>query len=391
MSIWLAFKMAVKSVWNNRVRSALTMLGVIIGVASVIAAVGFAQSAMNTISRLIEGLGSNVVTAIIIDQSNRNNIKLDDLQKFAEESPYIDTLTPYITKKATVRSNGESKFTNVIGANETFLEMEGMKLGEGRNLSSTDVTNSQKVAIIGGAVNKKLFPNGNAVGSIIKINGIEFTVVGVLKAVMSNADGTDDDRLVIPVNVAQRTLKVNSVTMFLVEARSQEEIDLATTAVQKYLYSIFKDEDSYVIFTQETMLSMLDDVTAIMMLVLGSVATISLIVGGIGIMNIMFVSVTERTKEIGIRKAIGARKKDILIQFLIEAMLLTITGGVVGIIIGLLIIKYIIGSIDGIEPTYSIEWIIASFTISVSIGIFFGLFPANKAAKLNPIEALRNE
>ena len=208
---------------------------------------------------------------------------------------------------------------------------------------------------------------------------------------MNDADGTDDDIVAIPVNVAQRTLKVNTVTMFLANATASDVIDLATQAVEKYLYSIFKDKDSYFIITQETMLSMLDSVTGIMMLIIGGVATISLVVGGIGIMNIMFVSVTERTREIGIRKAIGAKKKDIMIQFLIEALLLTVIGGIIGIILGVLIIKYVVGSIDKLTPVYSKEWIIAAFIISVSIGVIFGLFPANKAASLNPIEALRNE
>ena len=393
MSIWMAFKMAVKSVWNNKVRSALTMLGVIIGVAAVIAAVGFAQSCMNTVSSMIEGLGSNVVTAMILDTSARNSIKLDDLQKFADSSNYIDTITPFITKWAQVRANGENKNTQIVGANETYLKLDNLTLRYGRNLSQADVDNSSKVAILGSAVAKKLYGDDpkSALGGSIKVDGIEFTIIGVLKSTMNNADGTDDDIVVLPVNVAQRTLKVSTVTMFLASATSPDVIDLATQAVEKYLYGVFKDKDSYFIITQETMLSMLDSITGIMMLIIGGVATISLVVGGIGIMNIMFVSVTERTREIGIRKAIGAKKRDIMIQFLFEALLLTVIGGIIGIILGVLIIKYIVGSIDQLTPVYSKEWIIAAFTISVSIGIIFGLFPANKAASLNPIEALRNE
>lgn len=393
MSILMAFKMAVKSVWNNKVRSALTMLGVIIGVAAVIAAVGFAQSCMNTVSSMIEGLGSNVVTAMILDTSARNSIKLDDLQKFADSSAYIDTITPFITKWAQVRANGENKNTQIVGGNETYLQLDNLTLRYGRNLSQTDIDNSNKVAILGSAVAKKLYGDDvkAALGGSIKVEGIEFTIIGVLKSTMNNADGTDDDIVVLPVNVAQRTLKVSTVTMFLASATSPDVIDLATQAVEKYLYGIFKDKDSYFIITQETMLSMLDSITGIMMLIIGGVATISLVVGGIGIMNIMFVSVTERTREIGIRKAIGAKKKDIMIQFLFEALLLTVIGGIIGIILGVLIIKYVVGAIDQLTPVYSKEWIIAAFTISVSIGVIFGLFPANKAASLNPIEALRNE
>lgn len=393
MNVLMAFKMAVKSVWNNKVRSALTMLGVIIGVAAVIAAVGFAQSCMNTVSSMIEGLGSNVVTAMIIDTSTRNSIKVEDLEKFAEESVYIEKISPFITKSVQVRGNGNNKYTTIVGGNETYMEMKGLKLNYGRNLSETDLDNSSKVALIGSAVAKKLFPNSQSdvIGNTMKIEGIEFKIIGVLKSSMNDADGTNDDIVVIPVNVAQRTLKINTVTMFLASATSAEVIDLATQTIEKYLYNIFKDKDSYFIMTQETILSMLDSITDIMMLIIGGVATISLVVGGIGIMNIMFVSVTERTREIGIRKAIGARKKDILIQFLFEALLLTVIGGIVGIILGVLIIKYVVGAIDPLVPVYSKEWIIAAFTISVSIGVIFGLFPANKAASLNPIDALRNE
>ena len=316
MSVLMAFKMAVKSVWNNKVRSALTMLGVIIGVAAVIAAVGFAQSCMNTVSSMIQGLGSNVVTAMILDTSARNSIKIDDLSKFAENSAYIESISPFITKWVQVRGkNGNDKRTQVVGGNETYLQLDGLTLDYGRNLSSSDLENSSKVAILGSAVAKKLFPDNprEALGESIKIEGTEFKVIGVLKSSMNDADGTDDDIVAIPVNVAQRTLKVNTVTMFLANATSSDVIDLATQAVEKYLYGIFKDKDSYFIITQETMLSMLDSVTGIMMLIIGGVATISLVVGGIGIMNIMFVSVTERTREIGIRKAIGAKKKDIMI------------------------------------------------------------------------------
>ena len=391
MNIWQAFKMAIKSVWSNKTRSALTMLGVIIGVAAVIAAVGFAQSCMKAVSNLIEGLGSNVVTAVITDYSSRNSIKVSDLDKFAEDSPYIESISPFVMKNGIVRGNGENKNTSILGANEKYLAMDSMEIDVGRNITATDVESSSKVAVLCSAVTKKLFPNGDAIGKTIKINGVSFEVVGTVKSTMNDADGTDDDQVIIPVNVAQRTLKISSVTMFMASATSSETIDLATQAIEKYLYGIFKDDDSFMIMTQETMLSMLDQITNIMMLIIGGVATISLVVGGIGIMNIMFVSVTERTREIGIRKAIGAKKRDIMTQFLIEALLLTVIGGLVGILLGVLIIKYVVGAIDALTPVYSKEWIIAAFTISAAIGIGFGVFPANKAASLNPIDALRNE
>ena len=208
---------------------------------------------------------------------------------------------------------------------------------------------------------------------------------------MNAAEGTNDDCVLIPVNVAQRTLKIKNITMFIASATEKETVDLAQKTIEDFLYNFYKDEDSYILFTQESMLSMIETVTDIMMLILGSIATISLVVGGIGIMNIMLVSVTERTREIGIRKAIGAKQKDILVQFLIEALMLTGLGGIIGIISGLAMIKYVIGNIGLIPPVYSVPWTVASFMISLTIGVVFGIFPAYKAAKLNPIDALRTQ
>mgnify|MGYP002857541151 CR=1 FL=1 len=225
MSLWQAIKMAVKSVWSNKTRSALTMLGVIIGVAAVIAAVGFAQSCMKAVSGLIEGLGSNVVTAIIVDYSSRNSIKVSDLDKLAESSPYIESISPFVMKTGLVRGNGEDKTTTILGANEKYLAMDGMEIDIGRNITATDIENSSKVAVLCSAVAKKLFPRGDAVGKTIKINGVAFEVVGTVKSTMNNADGTDDDQVIIPVNVAQRTLKISSVTMFMASATSSDTID----------------------------------------------------------------------------------------------------------------------------------------------------------------------
>ena len=206
---------------------------------------------------------------------------------------------------------------------------------------------------------------------------------------MNAAEGTNDDCVLIPVNVAQRTLKIKDITMFIASASDKDTVDLAKQNIEDFLYSVYKDEERYILFTQESMLSMIGSVTDIMMLILGSIATISLVVGGIGIMNIMLVSVTERTREIGIRKAIGAKKRDILIQFLIEALMLTGIGGIIGIFFGLGMIKYVIGGIGLITPVYSVPWTVAAFLISLTIGVVFGIFPAYKASKLNPIDALR--
>mgnify|MGYP003289051543 CR=1 FL=1 len=391
MNFILTYKMALKSIFDNKTRSALTMLGVIIGVAAVIAAVGFAQGCMQSVTNQIEGLGSNAITGMIIDVSASKTLTLDDMERLEKSTPYIKTVSPYIMKTINVKSGAESKSTRVLGTDEKYLEMEGLSLGEGRFITRTDKENNEKVAVIGTAIEKKLFDGDSGVGKSLKINGAKFLIVGVLQSVMNGADGTNDDMVIIPITVAQRTLKITSVTMFLAEADSKENIDLATQKIKDFLFNIYRKTDSYIVFTQEMMLSLVGDISSIMMIVLGSIATISLVVGGIGIMNIMLVSVSERTREIGIRKAIGAKKKNIMYQFLIESLLLTGIGGIIGILFGVFIIKYVIGSFGLIQPVYSIPWIIAAFTISLVIGVTFGLFPAYKAAKLNPIEALRNE
>ena len=391
MKFWLAYKMAIKSILNNKVRSALTMLGVIIGVAAVIASVGFAQGSMQSITNLVEGMGTNVITAMIVDRSESKSLTVDELDTLVDSSEYILSVSPYIMTKGLVKHRTESKSTTITGTNETYIDMGDVTLQEGRFITRGDMENNLKVAVIGSAVRNKLFEDADPIGQTIKVNGTNFTVVGLLNQKMNGADNTDDDMVIIPVNVAQRTLKIKNVTMFMASASASDTVDLAMKKIEDFLYDIFRDNDSFMCFTQESILGVLGNISSIMMLIMGSIATISLVVGGIGIMNIMLVSVSERTREIGIRKAIGAKKKDILIQFLIEALMLTGIGGIIGILVGVAIIKFIIGAVDMITPVYSVPWMIAAFTISLFIGVIFGIFPAYKAAKLNPIEALRNE
>lgn len=391
MKFFLAYKMAIKSILNNKVRSALTMLGVIIGVAAVIAAVGFAQGCMQSVTDMVEGLGTNVVTAMIVDMSQTKSVTTNDLDSLVESSEYIASISPYIMTKGTIKSVNDSKSATIAGTNSSFISMGKVNLEKGRFITESDMENNMKVAVIGGAVKRKLFEDEDPIGKNIKISGNNFTVIGLLEEKMNGAEGTDDDMVIIPVNVAQRTLKIKNVTMFMASATSSDTVDLAMQHIENFLYNIYRDSDKYMCFTQESVLGILGNISSIMMIILGSIATISLVVGGIGIMNIMLVSVSERTREIGIRKAIGAKKQDILIQFLIEALMLTGIGGLIGILFGVLIIKYVIGAFDMITPVYSIPWIVASFSISLVIGVVFGIFPAYKAAKLSPIEALRNE
>jgi len=391
MNIWFAYKMAIRSISDNKSRSALTMLGVIIGVAAVIIAVGFAEGCMAAVTNQIEGLGSNSITGMIMSSSSSRQLTLDDCENMEEYSQYIQDVSPYILTSLTVKAGSESKSSRILGADENYLELQGLKIEHGRCLTASDIERNEKVAVIGSAIVNKLFDGDNPIGKYIRINGNKFLVVGVTESVANGMEGTNDDMVIMPITVAQRTLKITSVTMFLARATSSETLDLATQKIKDFLFNVFKDDNSYIVFTQESMLNIMGTINDIMMVILGGIAAISLVVGGIGIMNIMLVSVSERTREIGIRKAIGAKKKDVMIQFLIESLLLTGIGGIIGIILGLLAIKYVIGSIDLLVPVYSLPWTIAAFSISLIIGIVFGLFPANKAANLHPIEALRNE
>jgi putative ABC transport system permease protein len=225
----------------------------------------------------------------------------------------------------------------------------------------------------------------------MKINGEVFKVVGLLQEIDGSQDSSDDDQVIIPVTVAQRLSKNASIRSFTVQAASANMVDTVMTNLTAYLTSIYGDTNSFRVMNQAQILNTLNNITGTLMIVLGGIAAISLIVGGIGIMNIMLVSVTERTREIGIRKAIGAKRRNILVQFLIEAVMITGMGGIIGILIGVSCIRFIIGGFKITTPVYSPFWMILSFCISLGVGIIFGLFPAYKAARLNPIEALRYE
>lgn len=392
MGIFQAYKMAVKSILSNKIRSFLTMLGVIIGVAAVIAAVAFAQGSTKSITDQIQSLGTNLIQITITGRDSNRNVTVESLNEFAEEnSKEIALIAPQVTTNMTVKYNTTSKDTKVIGTTQEYELIKNVGVQSGRNILSLDNEFRQKVAVIGTAVAKELYVNLDPVGQSIKVNGLTFKVVGVLEEKAGGQAQSDDDQIIIPITVAQRVMKSASVKNFLVQAASAETVDTAMQKLTDYLTSIYKSQNSFRVFNQAQMISTLNNVTGTMMVVLGGIATISLIVGGIGIMNIMLVSVTERTREIGIRKAIGAKRRNILTQFLIEALMVTGLGGLIGVALGLGIIKFVIGTLKIVPEVYSIPWITISFGVSLIVGVVFGIFPAYKAANLNPIEALRSE
>lgn len=384
--------MAIKSIMANKGRSFLTMLGVIIGVASVISAVAFAQGSTKNITDSIQKLGTNLIQITITGRNSNRDMSYEDLKKFAEEnSDLISAIAPQSSTNARVKYGSKNMNTTIIATSPEYENIRNVHVTQGRFILDFDLEYRQNVALIGTAVANELFENDDPIGKKIKINGQIFKVVGILEERANGATRSDDDQIIIPITSSRMVMGTSAVRNFAVEATSAEKVETAMESLENFLLDIYKNENAFRVFDQSQMLETLNNVTGTMMIVLGGIAAISLIVGGIGIMNIMLVSVTERTKEIGIRKAIGAKRKNILTQFLIEATVVTGMGGIIGILLGFSIIKFVIGGLNLVPEVYSIPWALIAFGISLLVGIIFGLFPAYKAASLKPIDALRTE
>lgn len=388
MSFLLSFRMAISSILSNKLRTFLTMLGVIIGVSAVIIAVGFAEGSTKSITSNIESIGTNMLTVNLMGRRT-SSITYDDVAKELDKIDELDGYAPVLNGSVYVKnSKNTSISTNYVGTSETYATVQDKTVQEGRFLTSFDIKGSLNVAVVGTYVANELFPDGDAVGSYLKFNSKSFKIVGILTQTEDGEEGTADDTIIIPYTVAQRISRAGAVSTVYVRAKDADNVDVIKEDIENVLYGLYENEDYYRVTSQQAMLETLSSVTDTLSIVLAGIAAISLVVGGIGIMNIMIVSVTERTREIGIRKAIGARKINILIQFLIESLIITLLGGVTGILIGCLGIT-IIGKLDLVPAVYSIKWIIISLVVSLMIGIVFGLFPAYKAAKMDPIKALR--
>ncbi len=399
MKIMQAFKMAIRSIFSNKVRSFLTMLGVIIGVSSVIIAVGFAQGSTSSITSSLSSLGTNLINISITGRGSNRTVTYDELKQFQQEnSSVIASVAPQVSATGTVKYLTENHSTTILGTSPDYADINSVTVQSGRFISEIDMNYREKVAVVGPAVINDVFGGADPIGKTIKIMGQQFTVVGELTEVAGAEDSTNDDRVIIPVTVATRLSGNATIRSFSVKATKASTVNAAVDDLDTFLTSIFPStgsnstsNSSFRVTNMSQVLSTLNSVTGTMTMVLAGIAAISLIVGGIGIMNIMLVSVKERTREIGIRKAIGAKKGSILVQFLIESVVVTGLGGVIGILIGIGVIKFVIGGLHLVTPVYSIPWIIASFGVSLGVGLFFGMYPANKAANLNPIDALMYE
>jgi putative ABC transport system permease protein len=386
------FKMAIKSIVSNKKRSFLTMLGIIIGVASVIALIGIASGATGSVTKQLEDIGTNLISVSISGRGGSNRkLSLGELQAFEKDNKdVIDAIIPSISGSVTAKFENENLSTSLEGTNEKYETVRNTKAAKGRFISALDVEQRQNVALIGTYVAKKLFPNGDGLGKEIKINGSVYYVIGMLEEKATSTARSTDDKVYIPYTSAVRLMKNANLNSFSIQAKSPETTDAVMARLEKFLFNIFKDEDSYSIFNQKEMLKTLDSATSMLTTMLAGIAGISLVVGGVGIMNIMLVSVSERTREIGVRKAIGAARGSIMAQFIIEAILISGLGGVIGIILGY-VICMVAGTLLKISASPSTGTIMMAFGFSVSIGVFFGWSPANKASKLRPIEALRTE
>ena len=407
MSIANLFKIALRAIAANKLRSFLTMLGIIIGVASVIAMLAIGQGSKRSIQAQISEMGSNMIMirpgqdkgpgGARQDADEMQTLKLKDYEAIKEQCRYVAAITPSVNASGQfIRGNNNTPST-IYGISTDYLEIRQLKVEDGEAFSDEEIKTGAKVCLIGKTVADNLFTNGeDPVGQVIRFNTIPFRVVGVLEAKGYNSFGMDQDDVVLApyTTVMKHILAVTYLQGINCSAVTEDMTDLAIDEITQVLRESHKlqaaDEDDFTIRSQQELASMMNTTSDLMTTLLLCVACISLIVGGIGIMNIMYVSVTERTREIGLRMSVGARGIDILNQFLIEAVLLSVTGGVIGIVVG-------VGAAVCINlfahwPVYVQPWsVLLSFAVCTATGVFFGWYPAKKAANLDPIEAIRYE
>jgi len=391
MGIFQAIKMSLSSIFSNKMRSFLTTLGIIIGVAAVIALVSIVDSVTEMITGTLKEMGTNTINIMITGKNTTKQVDVDKMIKFVNDNPELyDGIAPNLSGNITVKYQRENITTSLTGTTSTYREVNNAKIQEGRFLTDFDVDGKQKVAIIGTYIKNKLFGEEEAIGKQIKINGEIFDVIGLLEEKQGSVQSGADDTVIIPYTTASRLIKDANVRTYAIQGSDSNSSKDAKEKVSKFLKTELGTDDAFLVITQDEILAQVNTITGTLSTMLGGIAAISLIVGGIGIMNIMLVSVTERTREIGIRKAIGAKRRSILIQFLIESIILSLLGGILGIILGYSITQ-ILGSILEVEAIVSTGVLVFSMVFSMIIGVFFGIYPANKASKLNPIDALRYE
>jgi putative ABC transport system permease protein len=400
---------ALESLNANKLRSGLTILGIVIGVAAVIAMLAIGQGAQNSITGSISGIGTNLLFIFSgNDQAELRNVRpltLQDTAALADPfaAPSIESVAPFIQGgNIEISANGEQTRTSLGGVTPEYFVVRNFNVAEGEQINNEHLFGRASVALLGVDVAEKLFGRSEGlVGETIRIEGQPFRVIGVMEKKGGSSFGSQDDVVLIPMTTARtRILRRPSdrVDIILVQAISAESVPQATEEIAQILRTRHRTEigaDDFTVLSQQDFLQTVETILGVFTTFLGGIAAISLLVGGIGIMNIMLVSVAERTREIGLRKALGARKQDILVQFLAESSLLSLIGGLVGIVFGW-IIAFIVGQIatatgNAFTPAVGLDGILLATITSTIIGLFFGIYPANRAASLEPVEALRYE
>ncbi len=378
--------LSLKAIYNNKLRSFLTMLGIIIGVMAVVILVSITQNATSGITDSISSMGSDQITASITDDDV--SITADSLETL-QNNRMISGVAPIISTNETVKHKSEKGSYSIVGVTENYFDVQNVNIQSGRLIAPSDIEWTTNVAIIGTEVATDLFGTWDAVNGTITIGDRNYTVIGVLEEQGSSLIGSDDSKVLIPYSTAERITGQKSVSTFYIKASSSNTVNMVINTVESFLLQATRDEDAYTVSNQSDVLDTMDDVSNTMSLLLAGIAAISLLVGGIGIMNIMLVSVTERTREIGIRKAVGAKRRHILFQFLCESCILSILGGLIGLFLSFAVVgvyNYVAGS------SAAMNWGIgmAAIAFCAVIGIVFGSYPAAKASKLQPIDALHN-
>lgn len=400
------FKITLRALANNKLRAFLTMLGIIIGVASVIAMLAIGQGSKKSIQQQISEMGSNMIMihpgaemrgGVRQDPSAMQTLKLENYEKLSEECTYLSGISPNVSSSGQLVAGANNYPSSVSGVSMDYLTIRQLTVEQGEMFTENDIRTSAKVCVIGKTIVDNLFPDGSdPIGKVIRCNQIPFRVIGVLKSKGYNSMGMDQDDVVLaPYSTVMKRLLAQTYlsgifASALTEEMTEEAVDEITTILRREHKLKETDADDFTIRTQQELSSMLNTTTDLMTTLLACIAGISLVVGGIGIMNIMYVSVTERTREIGLRMSVGARGVDILSQFLIEAILISITGGLIGVIIGCGA-SFMIKAIAH-WPVFIQPWsVLLSFLVCTVTGVFFGWYPAKKAADLDPIDALRYE
>ena len=399
-------KIALRALANNKLRGFLTMLGIIIGVASVITMLAIGQGSKRSIQAQISEMGSNMIMiqpgadmrgGVRQDASAMETLKLQDYEDIVNETRYVSATSPSVNSSGQAIYGANNAPTTVYGISPDYLEIRRYKVGDGDMFTEQDIQTAAKVCVVGKTVVDNLFPDGsNPVGKVIRFQKLPFRIVGVLESKGYNSMGMDQDDLILApyTTIQKKVLAITHLQGITCSALKEEYTDQAIDEISEILRRNHKlkesDDDDFTIRSQQELSTMLTSTTDMMTVLLAAVAGISLLVGGIGIMNIMYVSVTERTREIGLRMSIGAKGMDILAQFLIESILISVTGGLIGVLFG--VGAALIVNVVAHFPIYIQPWsVLLSFVVCTVTGVFFGWYPAKKAAQLDPIEAIRYE